>query len=264
MKKGISVCTVVRNGLINGYPFWESLNSCLPFADEIVISEGFSDDATLKVLRKFAKQHPKKVNLFQDSWTNRKSPYGEIIATMSTRAMKHCKHEWIYYLQADEVVHEENHQFLKDLASGKLGVYNSVVFQFAHFIGSWKPLPRGGAAYFEAIRMVRNRPDIKLIGDAWTFGGRIKPLFSSDLVPKPIYHLGWVFPKNIDQKNLQQAKIYPNLPGYQEKAKVARANVRAGYTSKKGLPPEPDFNDYPKGVHRLIGMFEYKLPDGVL
>lgn len=260
---GISVCFVVKNGITNGYPFWESLQSCLPIADEIVISEGNSTDDTFKVVKKFCELHPDKAHFFRCDWNNHKTAAGEVIAKVSMEAMQKCRRQWIYYLQADELIHKDNYQVIRDVSCGKFNC-RSVYFEFAHFIGSWDPLPVGGAAYSYAIRMVKNVRDISLIGDAWTFGGATAPVLSAKDFPKPIYHFGWVFPKNISQKSIEQAKIYPHLPEYQAKAKNAIEAIKSGQDEKKGLPMPNTFTDFPESMKRLVGQYEYTLPPGLI
>jgi len=260
-KPGISVCFVIKNGLVNGYPFWESLLSCCSFADEIVISEGYSRDRTYDALKVFQERHPNKVKLFRTNWDRFRSGCGEVIAKVSSEAISKCSRQWVYYLQADEIIHEKNIEFIRNIPSSK---FNSVKFMFAHFIGSWKPLPVGGAAYSSAIRMVRNIPAISMVGDGWTFQGKIDPICPKELCPMPIFHLGWVFPKNIDLKNLEQAKIYRNMKAYQDKANQSRERIEAGYAAQQGLPIPEDYDDYPEVAVRLLGLFEYSLPDGVL
>lgn len=255
--QGISVCFVIKNGLINGYPFWESLTSCLPLADEIVISEGFSTDGTYDAILKFQKRYGSKIKLIRADWNSHKSDCGSVITKVSQDAMAHCSRSWIYYLQADEIIHPSNISCLRRLIDSK---YNSVCFNYNHFIGSWKPLPPGVAAYSQAIRMVRKKPSIFLIGDGWNFGGQVGPTFGPDGIPKPIYHFGWVFPKNIDLKNVEQLKIYPNIEGYQKKAAESYQRIVNGYSEKKGLPIPDDYDDYPCGMKRLVGEFCYSLP----
>lgn len=257
---GISVCFIIRNGLKNGYPFWESLNSAVPFADEIVISEGYSDDGTFEVIQRFGRLYKDKVRIYRDNWDLARSQHGEVITQVSTWNMRRCTKSWIYYLQADEIIHEHNFDFLRLIAEEKIGKFNSVSFPFLHFIGSWNPLPRDGTAYSEAIRMVRNTTTIYLLGDAWNFTGAVDPIFPAGHVPKPVYHFGWVFPKNIDLKNLSHAQLYKGLKEYQEKAQKSRENIVRGYKEKKGLPPPVNFTDFPAGTERLVGMFEYQLP----
>jgi len=257
---GISVCFVIKNGIRQGYPFWESLKSCLSFADEVVISDGYSDDGTLDVLKKFIEMHEDqaKFRLYLDDWNMHRSGCGEVIAAMSAINFRRCEREWVYYLQADEVLHEENSDFVRDIADNHSEEFNSVIFRFAHFIHAWEPLPPG-QAYDEAIRMVKNDRRIKFLGDAWTFTGAIAPTCPAGLGPKPIYHLGWVFPKNCDVKSIEHAKLYAGRRDYQASAKRAKQNLAADQYAT-GFDANGTFSDYPAGVERLIGMVEYKLP----
>jgi glycosyltransferase involved in cell wall biosynthesis len=261
MKGKISVNFVIKNGLNQGYSFWESLESCLPFADEIVISEGYSVDGTDKVIAEFAKRNPVKVVVHKDRWDTVCSGHGEVISIISNRNQRRCKNEWIYYLQADEVIHPDNVSFIKRVA--KESKYNAVSFPFWHFIGAWKPL-EGSAAYKQAIRMVKNRPDITLIGDAWNFGGKIDPVCPATEVPKPVFHLAWVFPANTDEKRLQHGQIYLKMKGYQDNAQKAKENIAKKTVYDKGLPTEGiDLNIFPESVKRLVGAVKYTLPEGV-
>ena len=255
--QGISVCFIVKNGLLNGYPFWESLTSSLPIADEIIISEGFSSDETYDTVLRFQRIHGQKVKVFRCDWNKFKSESGTVIAKVSQEAMSHCCSSWIYYLQADEIIHPENIDFIKKAVNSN---HNSVCFNFNHFIGSWKPLPQGAAAYSSAIRMVRKSPSIYLLGDGWTFAGQTSPVLGPNGIPKPIYHFGWVFPKNIDQKHIEQSKIYPDLSEYQTKAADSSQKILIGYSEEKGLPIPNDYDDYPCGMKRLVGAFKYTLP----
>jgi len=260
MKDGISVCFVIKNGITQGYPFWESLKSCLSFADEIVISEGYSDDGTDDVIRRFIDMYSDQVKfrLYRDDWDACHSPYGEVIATISLKNLRRCEYKWVYYLQADEVLHESNANFVKDINAYHSHEFNSVSFRFYHFINSWKPL-ESGRAYDEAIRMVKNSPDITFLGDAWNFQGGINPTCPAGLSPKPIYHLGWVFPKNCDIKSVEHGKIYAKHQSYQDSAAKAKQRMSDG-NYQGGYEKPADFDDYPEGVARLFGLVEYQLP----
>jgi len=257
LSKGISVCFVIKNGMINGYPFWESLTSSLPFANEIVIGEGYSTDGTYEAILKFREIHGKKVKIFRCDWDKYSSEGGNIIAKVSHEAMSHCKMTWIYYLQADEIIHPLNVPFIRRVVNSE---YNSVSFLFHHFSRSWKPMSASAGGYNCAIRMVRVKPFVTLIGDGWTFGGEILPILGPNGIPKPIYHFSWVFPKNIDQKSVEHGKIYPDIACYQQTAAEGKKNIINGYVEKKGLPIPEDYNDYPDIMKRLLGAFEYTLP----
>jgi len=259
LKPGISVCFIIKNGLMQGYPFWESLKSCLSFADEIVISEGHSTDGTADYIRKFAEMHSDrtKFRIYQDDWDSFSSPCGEVIAAVSEKNKGRCEYEWVYYLQADEILHEDNAAFVKSISEENR--YNAVMFPFYHFLNSWNPMAHGAAAYDEAVRMIRNRKDIVFIGDAWTCGGAVHPICPANLVPQSIYHLGAVFPKNCDVKNVEHGKLYQNLQAYQEIAAGAKIRIEKGEYSALALPE--GFDNFPDGVARLFGMVKYELPD---
>jgi hypothetical protein len=248
----ISTVFVVKNAIKQGYCFWDSLLSCLPISDEIIISEGFSSDNTWNVLLDFKNKYEKNVpiTLYRDEWEE-KSYHGEVIAAVSSRAFKKATKEYIYYLQADEIIHELNIWSIKKLSlSGK---YNSFMFKFHHFIRSWEPSNEG---YREAIRMVRNTPGITLKGDAWTFEGLIDPVCSSDNFAKPISHFAWVFPNSNDIKDIEHSKIYANIPEYQDKMKKACVTC----LEDKNPYPVGKFNDFPRLAKRFVGKKEYTLP----
>jgi len=259
-RPGISVNFVIKNGIIHGYPFWESLKSCLAFANELVISEGNSTDGTEKYLEKFVSMFGDQVQVrvYHDDWTAVRSAHGEVISIISERNQRRCRYEWIYYLQADEILHDLNTQFVKDIAGVLSHKFNSVSFPFCHFIGGWEPLPKG-AAYDEAIRMVKNRHDITFLGDAWNFGGAVIPICPAGHCPRPVYHLGWVFPKNCDQKSVEHGKIYAGMQNYQKAAAAASERLAKGDYAV-GLPRSDKLSGYPPCLDRLFGMVEYSLP----
>jgi hypothetical protein len=101
------------------------------------------------------------------------------------------------------------------------------------------------------------------MGDAWTFTGGVDPTCHQDKVPKPIYHLGWVFPKNIDVKHIEHEKLYPQLGGYKKSADGARERMGSG-KEYQGLPKSETFTDYPECMERLFGLVQYELPEGLI
>ena len=154
-------------------------------------------------------------------------------------------------MQADEVIHEDNVGVIKKL--GNSNHFNSFSFKFYHFIRSWEPSRDG---YGEAIRMITKGKGIKLKGDGWDFEGDIYPMCPSFSFPKPIYHFAWCFPKSDDIKDIEHAKIYANIPEYQEKMKKACSNIR----EEKQAYPIGNFDDFPKLARRFVGQKEYVLP----
>jgi len=248
----ISVVFVIKNAFMNGYCFWESLQSCLPFADEIIISEGYSEDNTWKTLLSFKNKYGDKlpIMIYRDKWPIR-SYHGEAIRIVSERAISKATKKYVFYLQADEIIHEDSVEFIRKACISN--EYSSITFPFYHFIRSLRPSNEG---YKEAIRMVKNGQDIKLKGDAWTFEP-VNPVSPSNLCPKPTYHFAWIFPKNNDIKDIEHAKIYTNFPDYQDKMRKAISELKQ---EKKPYVLEKDFDDFPKLSRRFLGQIEYKLP----
>jgi glycosyltransferase involved in cell wall biosynthesis len=247
----ISVVTIIKNGVDQGYCFIDSLLSCLPFADELIISDGYSKDGTYDYLLKFKKKYESKlpILLYQNEWP-KVSYHGESIATISNEAIKRSKCNYTVYLQSDEVWYGDSINYVRNV--DKEGKYNSVMFKFHHFIESWEPSKN--VAYKEAIRMVKNNQNIYLKGDGFTFDGNIEPMCPATC-PKPIAHFAWVFPKSNNIKHIEHAKLYQNFPEYQEKMKKALKN------QEQKAYPLTSFNDFPKLAKRFVGKAYYKIPD---
>jgi hypothetical protein len=186
----ISVIFVIKNGVTQGYCFWDSLLSSLPFANEIIISDGYSGDGTFDYLIKFRERYGNQVpiHIYQEQWPDQ-SFHGEAIAEMSNRMIAKASGDWFYYLQADEILHEDNIPFIQDISSSD---YNSACFGFHHFLHGWTPSSEGG--YTEAVRMARTDKGILLVGDGWTLDKNFaEPICPASYFPKKIYHFASVF-----------------------------------------------------------------------
>ena len=249
----ISVVTVGKNIIKMGYCFWESLQSCFPFADEIIISEGYSKDDTYKYLEAFSKKYDSfiPIRLYQDEWETN-SYVGEAITKATEKVIQRANCEYVYYLQLDEIIPEDLAMRIREVSSKP--EFNSMRFPFYHFLNEWQPHKK--PAYEEAIRMARTSKFPKLKGDGWTFAD-IDPVYPANWLCKPIYHFGSVFPKTNDVKVIEHAKIYQNVPEYQDKMKVV---IRQSKQPKVAYP-RTSFNDFPQLARRFIGEAEYKLPD---
>ena len=193
----ISGFSLVRNGLQFDYPFLESWRSILPVVDELVLNIGISDDDSLAVARKFAAEEGNgKVRIFESEWPlhipeKRKS--GLILSEQTNLALEQCTHDWCFYIQADEVIHEDDHplirQAVKQAASSGA---EAVVFEYAHFYGSFDVIQKTRSAYRREMRIIRKSSDARSVGDAQSFlkpgGGKLDAI----LTAARIFHYGWV------------------------------------------------------------------------
>jgi glycosyltransferase involved in cell wall biosynthesis len=137
----ISVSIIVKN---EEKIIQRCLDSASLFADEIVIVDTGSTDKTKEI----AQKHP-KVKLFDSdhfgSWTH----YSEFSFSIAkNEAIKKCSGKWIFWMDADDVVDEENAKKIKDLVKDRNEV---CLFTFSI---------KYGPLVFEHCRMFRNNNGI--------------------------------------------------------------------------------------------------------
>ncbi len=193
----ISGFTFVRNGILYGYPFVESIQSMLPLCDELVVAVGRSDDDTLKVVRGL--RNP-KVRVLETVWDETLRTGGAILAQQTNVALQHATGDWALYLQADEVIHEQDYQNILTAAQQYHAdpTVEGLLFNYHHFYGSYQFVGASRKWYRREIRMIRNRIGIQSWGDAQGFRlGRRK--VHVKLLEAYIYHYGWVKPPQTQQ-----------------------------------------------------------------
>jgi glycosyltransferase involved in cell wall biosynthesis len=107
----LSGFTFVRNAVLLDYPVVESISSILPIVDEFIVNVGPSDDETLELLR--AVGNP-KIKIIQSQWNPHLVSGGYICAQQTNIALFNCMGKWAFYLQPDEVVHEDDHPLIME------------------------------------------------------------------------------------------------------------------------------------------------------
>jgi uncharacterized protein YuzB (UPF0349 family) len=103
----ISGFTFLRNAHKLYYPVLESINSILGIVDEFVIAlgEGDADDTTMELLKS---SDSDKIKIVYSQWDTEKYPNGTVYAQQTDLAKQHCSGDWLFYLQGDEVIHEDD------------------------------------------------------------------------------------------------------------------------------------------------------------
>jgi hypothetical protein len=208
MMMTISGFTMVKNAGKLYYPFKESLLSILPIVDEMVIALGDcdADDTTRQMIDDI---NSPKIKVVQTVWDTKAYPYGSELAHQTDIAKAHCKGDWLFYLQADEVVHEQDHQIILSRCREFLSNQNveGLLFKYIHFWGDYEhAFTHDHCWYRHEMRIIRNRPEIHSWRDAQSF--RIIPHFTKEkylskegtsklkvaMIDACIYHYGWVRP----------------------------------------------------------------------
>jgi hypothetical protein len=169
---GIAAFMVVKNGVRLGYPFLEAIRCVLPYVEEFWVADGYSDDATWPVLKTLAEHHPQVV-LVQDQWPEH-LPSGFAIGAATNALMdrlRASRYRWLWYVQADEL-YPAQLAFACAKATLVPGL-DGLAVEFLHLAKNFQELqfPPGKESYTQAIRLVRNLPQIKSHRDAWTFEG---------------------------------------------------------------------------------------------
>jgi glycosyltransferase involved in cell wall biosynthesis len=156
----ISGFMIVKDVLKQGYPFVEAIASALPICDEFLISDGYSTDGTYEIVEKIAALNP-KVKIFREQWPAKKS--STILADVTNNLRSKCRFEYIFYVQANEIIHEQSAPLIKALPTMFPNV-ETFSFPFIQFLNKYK------FAEGFRLRLSKNYPGIVAKGDAWTLG----------------------------------------------------------------------------------------------
>lgn len=149
----VSGFTFLRNAVINGYPFEESIRSLLPIVDEYIIAVGQGQDDTLA--RVNAIDDP-KIRVIETLWNENMRDRGFVYGQQKMIAQYNCSGDWAFYLEGDEVLHESELPQIQEamMANLKDERVEALYFNFFHFYGT--PYQTGIAGYRKAPRIIRN------------------------------------------------------------------------------------------------------------
>jgi hypothetical protein len=207
----VSGFTFLRNGRKLGYPFVESIRSILPIVDEFIVALGPSDDGTEETLRGIGDP---KIHIIATRWnTGMRSDYsikGFVYGQQKSIALFNCSGDWAFYLEGDEVVHENDlpkisgamEKYLKDER------VEALVFDYLHFYGNANTYAWSPRWYRTAPRILRNTIP------AWAPKGLFFTVLDTQKIARypraahtgaTIYHYGWV--RSEDQMRLKATEI---------------------------------------------------------
>jgi hypothetical protein len=191
----VSGATILDQAVRLSYPFRESLRSLLPLVDELVVNVGQANDGTWEEV--LALGDP-RVKPFRSEWD--RSPRGGVTLSEQTNlALARCSGDWIVYLQADEVLHEDDLPRLRAALARHLArATEGLVFDYLHFYGSPQVVADDWLAFYpRAVRAVKNGIGIESSGDAAGFvcrrGGATRGLLKASAGAR-VFHYGWCGP----------------------------------------------------------------------
>lgn len=225
----VSGFTFVRNAVELGYPAVQSIKSVLPICDEFVVNVGYSEDGTLELIESIGDP---KVKILSTRWNENMQEKGFVYGQQKTIAHYNCTGDWAFYLESDEVVHEDDLQNIHAAMERHLGnpKVEALVFDYIHFYGNHRTYLESPGWYRRAPRVIRNT--IRAYSPDGLFfvvlSGNKKGRYPrAALANATIYHYGWVrSQEQMFEKGRQVAKFWGKKPGKAFYGDIDRAILR--------------------------------------
>lgn len=185
--------TFVKNAITYDYPIVEAINSILPICDDFVVAVGKSDDTTLDLIKSI---NPEKITIIETVWDESLREGGKVLAVETNKAFQAISEDsdWAFYIQGDEVVHEKYLDTIYDamkLCKDKPNV-DGLLFNYAHFYGSYEYVGASSNWYTNEIRVVKNNKNIYSFGDAQGFRKDDNKMLNAYPIDAYMFHYGWV------------------------------------------------------------------------
>jgi hypothetical protein len=224
----LSAFSICRNAVQFDYPIVEVIRSALPIVDEFIVNVGQSADGTLALIRSIASQ---KIRILESVWDDDMKKDGLLFSHETNKALSVCTGDWALYLQADEVLHEAEHDTIRSGLRDHLNdpAVLGFTFRYVHFYGDYRSC--NPWFYHRAVRIIRNDGQVESCGDAVGFWlkadrGYLQTVHKDRVRSSgaTIYHYGWVKPPRVllDKFRYQIARHHGDDPGLEQARMLAR------------------------------------------
>lgn len=207
-RMGVSGFTFVKDAVNFYFPVVESISSMLPICDEVIVNVGLPDrDGTVPLIEEIK---DRKIKIITTKWDPLLNLGGRIFAQQTNIALYRCIGDWCLYLQADEVLHEEDYEKILVAMEQNLDddQVEGLLFDYIHFFGDYKTYIKSYHWYRKEVRIIRNHLGITSWRDAQGFrldGRKLKVKETGARV----FHYGWVRPANVMiEKKRYQDKLH--------------------------------------------------------
>ena len=203
----VSAFTFIKNGQILGYPFLQSIQSILAIVDEFVINVGESEDDTLLLIQSLASP---KIRIIESHWNDSMQDRGYVYGQQKMIAQFNCTGDWAFYIEGDEIYHENELDKIKKSMEMHLNDPNveALVFDFHHFYGNANTILDSPGWYRSEARIIKNSvrsyaPDglFWLVLDSNKKGRYPRAKHTG----ANCYHYGWV--RSEEEMNLKSNKV---------------------------------------------------------
>ncbi len=187
----ISGFSFARNAVELDYPLREAILSTLPIVDEMIvaIAPGNPGDDTRGLVESIADP---RIRILDAEWdeSRRHLAYSDL----TNVALDACTGDWCLYVQADEVLHEDDAETIR----GRCEELNDdrrvegLLFDYLHFFGDYRHVQRGQGWYAREIRIVRNGIGVRSVRDAQSFRRNGQGRLTVAKARARMFHYGWV------------------------------------------------------------------------
>lgn len=210
----VSGFTFYRNAQMLGYPIEASIRSILPLVDEFVVALGPCADNTEDVIRSIGDP---KIRVIHTTWNesirNDLKIKGFVYGQQKSIALFNCTGDWAFYLEGDEVLHENDLPAIRASMERHLDDrrVEALVFDYIHFYGNGNTYAWSPGWYRRAPRVIRNNLT------AWAPKGLFFIVMDSQkrgrypraaLADGRIFHYGWARGEARIQANKDQIEKY--------------------------------------------------------
>lgn len=202
----------IRNAIKHDYCVEASILSLVPFCDQIVVLDCQSDDGTLDILHRLAKQH-KNIQIYENiAWNC--APNYDRLRILANVGINLLKTDWHFMIQADEVLHEMSIPVIKaaveQLKSDDIAFFirrPHIFGNMDHHISHELPVMRKPAS----DRVIRlGRKHHQAVGDAESiFANRV----TNDLLEHIVlFHYGYVRKNSVNLSKAIEMQSWFNGP----------------------------------------------------
>lgn len=247
----ISGFTIIKNAIKNDFPVVESIYSVLPLVDEMIVLIGDSDDETIKLIESISSD---KIKIHHSVWDSSLREGGKVLAEETNKALAllNSKATWGLYIQADELMHEQDHEAIK--AACILYAPNpkveGLLFNYKHFYGNYNYVGNSRTWYKHEVRIIKLHQGISSYRDAQGFrkgDDKIKV----KAIDAFVYHYGWVkTPIQMLKKNNDIARYW----NAETKAHLEPVSENAFFNYDDFESLEIFEGTHPSAMHNRIGL----------
>lgn len=197
----ISGFTYVRNGFDFGYPFIAAIQSLLPIVDEMIVVVGDSTDGTREAVEALGST---KIKIVDTIWDLEMRRNGKIFAQQANIGLDNASGDWMIHIQADEVIHEDTIQTLKEeiYNAEKMESVEGLLLPFYHFWGDFGYIRNTRRTHAHEIRAFKNKGVVRSYKDSQGFrkydsieaynAGQKGEKLNVVKINVPIYHYSYV------------------------------------------------------------------------